>query len=1015
MKILYILTKLILVFALVINIARAQVTVTIPCDRDNSIYSTVPENSNGAGAILLIGRQGEDAGLTIGRSLFHFDLSSIPAGSIIKSATLTLRVYRSRSGSVSLHRLKTNWGEGSSIGGRQGATATEGDATWNHNFFSNKEWNTAGGDFESTASASTDFFGGDSLILPNLTGDVQLWLGNSSVNFGWILKGTDESIAHTAKLILSRHNVDSTLRPVLSVTYCNGSTVYADTDADGFGDIFNKLFVSDCIAPAGYVYDSTDCNDKNASVHPGACDARNGNGIDDNCDGVIDDGFGATSYYIDADGDGYGAGSEISLCNNPGAGYSTNNTDCNDHNPAIHPKACDLRNGNGIDDNCDAVADNGFGEPKLYGLTAQGGGINQTGVIFSFDPSSSTYTQLTVFDTTDAVSPIGGIIQANDGKLYGLTNAGGAYARGIIFSFDPVASVYTKVKDLEQNVYDTRPTGSLMQASDGKLYGMLFGMTYDKERGAMFSFDPITSAYIKIRDFNVSKNGLNPTGILVQARDGKLYGLTFRGGSGNKGVIFSYDPSASSFTKLKDFDGNSGAEPSGNSLIQAQDGKLYGMTSGGGSRKAGVIFSFDPTSSTFTKLMDFNGSDGGYPYTNTLMQASDGKLYGITSAGGSSNNGVIFSFDPSSATYTKLKDFNGADGSYPSGRLMQRSDGKLYGMTFGGGNNGAGVIFSFDPSSSTYTRLKDFDGTDGSYPNYAALIDVSECIDENKTLTAKITSPVEGSRYTANATIILSADVKNEDGKVKTVSFYNGDKLIFTELAPPFYRKWFNVKEGTYTITAKATDNSGNVTTSAPIHFTVLPSTSPSVIIKSPLNESTFTAGSAILLNADAFAPGIGVHKVEFFHDNNLILTQYQRPYAAHWFKVPVGNYSITAKATDNNGNVITSLPVQITVTGVLSRPMVIEEGSSLKEKSLSLRLNPNPVRNTLNIAVEGLTAGTNSSVFLVSASGVVVKTIQAKTLNRNTKLDVSSLSAGVYSLKVINGDKIVYKQFVKL
>ena len=80
------------------------------------------------------------------------------------------------------------------------------------------------------------------------------------------------------------------------------------------------------------------------------------------------------------------------------------------------------------------------------------------------------------------------------------------------------------------------------------------------------------------------------------------------------------------------------------------------------------------------------------------MQARDGKLYGMTVRWGESSFGVIFSFDPSSSTYTKLKDFDYTNGANPYGSLIQANDGKLYGMTYGGGSNGYGVIFSFDPS-----------------------------------------------------------------------------------------------------------------------------------------------------------------------------------------------------------------------------------------------------------------------------------------------------------------------------
>ncbi len=86
------------------------------------------------------------------------------------------------------------------------------------------------------------------------------------------------------------------------------------------------------------------------------------------------------------------------------------------------------------------------------------------------------------------------------------------------------------------------------------------------------------------------------------------------------------------------------------------------------------------------------------PYSS-FTRASDGKLYGVAS-GGSKGYGVIFSFEPSSSTYTTLKDFDGINGGGPRGAMIQGNDGKLYGTTSGGGTNGGGVIFSFEPSTS---------------------------------------------------------------------------------------------------------------------------------------------------------------------------------------------------------------------------------------------------------------------------------------------------------------------------
>jgi uncharacterized repeat protein (TIGR03803 family) len=363
---------------------------------------------------------------------------------------------------------------------------------------------------------------------------------------------------------------------------------------------------------------------------------------------------------------------------------------------------------------------------KLYGMT-YGRGTSEFGVIFSFDPSSSTYTKLKDFDKTNGAGPSGSLMQASDGKLYGMTVAGGSSDEGVIFSFDPTFSTYTKLKDFN-GTNGAYPRGSLMQARDGKLYGMT-QQGGSAGYGVIFSFDPSSSTYTKLKDFD-GANGAGPQGSLMQARDGKLYGMTNNGGSGY-GVIFSYDLSSSTYTKLKDFNDTNGANPEG-SLIEASDGKLYGMTSEGGSRGYeyynngyGVIFSFDPSSSTYKKLKDFASNETGSNVAASLIQARDGKLYGMTTNGGSKGLGVIFSLDPSSSTYTKLKDFDGINGARPYGGLMQARDGKLYGMTSEGGSSynyeyqysGYGVIFSFDPSSSTYTKLHDFDYTNGANPS----------------------------------------------------------------------------------------------------------------------------------------------------------------------------------------------------------------------------------------------------------------------------------------------------------
>ena len=114
---------------------------------------------------------------------------------------------------------------------------------------------------------------------------------------------------------------------------CDGSVGYADHDSDG---------VAAC----------QDCDDEDPGVYPGA--AEQCDGVDQSCDGVVDEGVN-TTFYVDADGDGYGdAASTIEACALP-EGYAANAEDCDDAATAVHPAASEICDG--LDNDCDARVD----------------------------------------------------------------------------------------------------------------------------------------------------------------------------------------------------------------------------------------------------------------------------------------------------------------------------------------------------------------------------------------------------------------------------------------------------------------------------------------------------------------------------------------------------------------------------------------------------------------------------------------------------------------------------------
>src|SRR4051812_36183398 len=120
---------------------------------------------------------------------------------------------------------------------------------------------------------------------------------------------------------------------------------------------------------------------------------------------------------------------------------------------------------------------------------------------------------------------------------------------------------------------------------------------------------------------------------------------------------------------------------------------LYGVTQYGG-QAAGSISKFESATNNLTSVFNFPNSP--YNPIGALVQAGNGKLYGMTSAGGTSDEGAIFSFDPTTNAKVDLVNFNSANGALPGGSMILASNGKLYGMTSAGGAGNVGVIFSFN-------------------------------------------------------------------------------------------------------------------------------------------------------------------------------------------------------------------------------------------------------------------------------------------------------------------------------
>ncbi|WP_343670914.1 glycosyl hydrolase family 18 protein [Chitinophaga sp.] len=250
----------------------------------------------------------------------------------------------------------------------------------------------------------------------------------------------------------------------------------------------------------------------------------------------------------------------------------------------------------------------------------------------------------------------------------------------------------------------------------------------------------------------------------------------------------------------------------------------------------------------------------------------------------------------------------------------------------------------------------------------------------NQSPTVSVTSPANNATFTAGATVSITANAADADGSVAKVEFYNGSTLLGTATAAPYTYSWAGVAAGTYSLTAKATDNKGATATSSTVTITVgggnnggncsgvatwtatgiylggaqvvynnklytakwwtqneQPDThtgdgqvwayvsdcgsstgnkAPTVSLTAPASGASYTAPATVSITASATDADGSIAKVEFYNGSTLLGTSTASPYTYSWTSVAAGTYSLTAKATDNGGAATTSSAVSITVSG---------------------------------------------------------------------------------------------------
>ncbi|MFK8010348.1 MAG: MopE-related protein, partial [Saprospiraceae bacterium] len=305
------------------------------------------------------------------------------------------------------------------------------------------------------------------------------------------------------------------------------NTYFADTDTDGFGDPNNSIQA--CSLPSGYVSNNTDCDDKNGSVNPNATEICDG--IDNNCDGEIDEGL-INTYYADTDTDGFGdPNNSIQGCS-PLSGYVSNNTDCDDTDINVNPSVTEVCDG--IDNNCDGQIDEGLINTYFVDLDNDGFGDPNNSVQACSLPSGYVSNNTDCDDTASNIYIGASCDDSNPNTINDSYNSNciciGDFAPTVIWTSPTGGQFFTNLNPITLNVDAVDSDGNITQVEY-----FVNGVSIGTDVIAPYSFSWVPPTYgsfllkatatdnggnITSSEISISLQDISPTSLVIQISDG---------------------------------------------------------------------------------------------------------------------------------------------------------------------------------------------------------------------------------------------------------------------------------------------------------------------------------------------------------------------------------------------------------------------------------------------------------------------------------------------------------------
>jgi uncharacterized repeat protein (TIGR03803 family) len=344
---------------------------------------------------------------------------------------------------------------------------------------------------------------------------------------------------------------------------------------------------------------------------------------------------------------------------------------------------------------------------NVYGVMYEAG-TNNNGSIYKLTLSwsgivvTATYTTLHLFAGTDGRWPVGSMVEDNAGNFYGTASSGGANNHGAVFEYSS-SGVFSVLYNFKGGTTDgCLPSGLTIQNSGSTviLYGAAGGCGSSASLGEIFRLTQSGGVWTEtiLHTFaGGTSDGGSPSGSMILASDGYLYGTTNSGGASTAGSVFRIGTSGG-LTNIHYFSPSSG--PNGNSVTQqtgASSLTLFGTSTYGGSSGYGAIYKLvEGTGGTFTYTIAHNfvggTSDGKTPLGNLIYSPVLNYFLGTTGQGGASNGGTFYRITPA-GTFVVVNSLTGGPRNGPIWGPGNNCSPCVVGTTTFGGSSSDGDVW----------------------------------------------------------------------------------------------------------------------------------------------------------------------------------------------------------------------------------------------------------------------------------------------------------------------------------